>query len=1086
MKRRKKSVLFSATLATAGIVAGSLVAINNSINAASELTMSLSDVTSKLSQELNIPIESVTASLEAQEFLAQVNDESILESQKAEGLIKSYGKVVGNFYIVKFDDARTTGVGYRSLIKNDAVNNIALSYPFKLIGAKRTTPSSSTNTNYGVGMMALDKYADSLSGKNNTIRVAVVDTGINPNHELFTESSSQDRIDTANGANALDTDFNDQGQCVGYTDNYIDDMDHGTMVSGLIAQSTPKNVKIVPVKTLNENGGLNSNSLAPIVCGALYAAENAEVVNMSLGIEQEYLDQSTMDALDDLFGEIEEITGAIMVAAAGNESASTIDYPAAAPSVITATSVESDNSFSSYSNHGVDADFATPGGHMWVACKNSSTCYANESGTSFSSPLLASAIADILMENPSYNKEQVIDVLKMNAEDLGSEGWDQYYGYGSVSFRINKFADISFDKVTPPADWVGANQTAYTAVKASSTKYNITKYALLEGDVATIPTSWTAISNPSKSIDTSYPVTKNGTYTLWYKNAGNEVKRTTFVVNKFDGVQPTINTDLSSSKVSDDSVKLSIAVSDNASGLAKIEWYFKLNSASDYTKEIETYTGETSQSTKTHTLSGLAAGSYTAYAKVFDKAGNYRDSGTVSFTIEQQADTITIGTPVVPTSWIKTDATVTVSVSGSVSNITHHAIMSGSETPESSDWKALSSPSKSFTDSITVPENGTYTIWYKNSTETAHKSFTVNKIDKVVPEATGLAASNLTSSSAKLSVTVSDNASGVSRIDWRYRTSSATENTVETKNYTDNATTATTKTFNLTGLTPDDYIASVVVYDAAGNTVTTDNITFTITDTGEVSDLVGINSVNVGNEWAKKISVEVDIESENSNITHRAIMNNDAEPTDSDWTAIATPSKAVKDTFEISANGTYKVWYKNESGNTASESFTVDKIDATAPTIQEALDAAEPEGKNITLSVTVMDGGSGLQKIEWYYKLEGSEGWAFETDYLNTNAGTSMTQDVAPATHTFNDLAAGNYTAYAKIFDNAGNITTSDEITFIIQADGDQPGDDGDDGDDTTTPDNPKTGDNIAIISSVGGAILAVGAVIIAKLRRIR
>lgn len=54
--------------------------------------------------------------------------------------------------------------------------------------------------------------------------------------------------------------------------------------------------------------------------------------------------------------------------------------------------------------------------------------YINIKGTSFSSPFLAAAIANIKMEYPSASQQEVFEYLKLNAEDLGDAGWDEYYG----------------------------------------------------------------------------------------------------------------------------------------------------------------------------------------------------------------------------------------------------------------------------------------------------------------------------------------------------------------------------------------------------------------------------------------------------------------------------------------------------------------------------------------------------------------------------------------------------------------------------------------------------------------------------------
>ena len=295
MKRRKKSILFSATLATAGLVAGSLIAINNNtISAESIRAMSLDQLTDILSNELKVSTESLSSSLNVKEIIVQTDDENVL---KNDPLIASYGTIRKNFYGVNYNSAHDAAASYYLLSKNDAVKNIALSYK---VTVSSTTPSDPNKQSYGVGMMRLDRYAQDLSSSTNELKIAVIDSGINENHELFSENSSKDRLDLSDAISFVDADEN-----CSYTMNYADEHFHGTAVSGLIAQSTPKNVKIIPIRVFDGSG--ESNSLYSILCGANYAAQVAPVANMSLGADlgsNPDVPHSTIDALNAFFDDL--------------------------------------------------------------------------------------------------------------------------------------------------------------------------------------------------------------------------------------------------------------------------------------------------------------------------------------------------------------------------------------------------------------------------------------------------------------------------------------------------------------------------------------------------------------------------------------------------------------------------------------------------------------------------------------------------------------------------------------------------------------------------------------------------------------
>ena len=108
---------------------------------------------------------------------------------------------------------------------------------------------------------AIDYYK--LKVKSN-INIAVVDSGINYNHELF-----KNRI--------IRTKYNIS--TTGTKDDEIDDLGHGTEVSGVIANSTPSNTKISSYKVINNSGKSNYSKVIS-ACGYIMALSNKpNVVN---------------------------------------------------------------------------------------------------------------------------------------------------------------------------------------------------------------------------------------------------------------------------------------------------------------------------------------------------------------------------------------------------------------------------------------------------------------------------------------------------------------------------------------------------------------------------------------------------------------------------------------------------------------------------------------------------------------------------------------------------------------------------------------------------------------------------------------
>jgi subtilisin family serine protease len=58
--------------------------------------------------------------------------------------------------------------------------------------------------------------------------------------------------------------------------------------------------------------------------------------------------------------------------------------------------------------------------------------YAYLSGTSMATPFVAGVAALTWLTHPGYTNNQIRGILNGTAIDLGTAGWDKYYGYGKV------------------------------------------------------------------------------------------------------------------------------------------------------------------------------------------------------------------------------------------------------------------------------------------------------------------------------------------------------------------------------------------------------------------------------------------------------------------------------------------------------------------------------------------------------------------------------------------------------------------------------------------------------------------------------
>lgn len=257
---------------------------------------------------------------------------------------------------------------------------------------------------------ALDYYK--LKVKSN-INVAVVDSGINYNHELF-----KNRI--------VRTKFN--LSTTGTENDEIDDYGHGTEVSGVIANSTPSNVKISSYKIMNSKGLGNYSNVVSACAYMMELSNQPDVVNFSLGLNSGEVIMETV--IDELVN-----SGITVVAAAGNDNREVFETPGKCESAITVAAFDYYNKPCSFTNYGYVVDISAPGEYVYTADMTSNTAYTFSLGTSLATPFVSAAAAYVLMENRDYTPEQVKQELIATATPFKkSSCYYDRYGAGIVNF----------------------------------------------------------------------------------------------------------------------------------------------------------------------------------------------------------------------------------------------------------------------------------------------------------------------------------------------------------------------------------------------------------------------------------------------------------------------------------------------------------------------------------------------------------------------------------------------------------------------------------------------------------------------------
>ena len=252
---------------------------------------------------------------------------------------------------------------------------------------------------------ALDYYKSKIKPN---INIAILDSGINYNHELFKNRVVRTNADFATG-----------------TDDEMDKYGHGTNVAGAIAKSTPSNVKLSCYKIHNQNGeGTSAMALAAFEY-IKQLSNKPDIINCSF---------VTRSGLGTVVDELVDM-GITVVAGAGNEGKEVYQQPAIFDSAITVAATNRYGSACGFSNYGSCVDIAAPGDYVYTADMSSNTAYEFASGTSLATPLVSAAAAYVLMENRKYTPEQVKQELIATATPFKkSSCYYDRYGAGIVNF----------------------------------------------------------------------------------------------------------------------------------------------------------------------------------------------------------------------------------------------------------------------------------------------------------------------------------------------------------------------------------------------------------------------------------------------------------------------------------------------------------------------------------------------------------------------------------------------------------------------------------------------------------------------------
>jgi subtilisin family serine protease len=246
--------------------------------------------------------------------------------------------------------------------------------------------------------------------------IAILDTGVDYNDPVFGRSGFGTNRKVRAGYNFVDN-----------NSNFLDTNGHGTAVAAVAAglgwtvsghryEGVAPGAQIDALKVDDGSGNISVqeyiNALEWVI--GYKAKYNIVAVNISEGGDSDFTSKVTGSDYGDLLAELKSM-GVTVAVSSGNDGWSDgVEYPAADVSAVAVGSIDLDGAISSFSDTGPDCDILAPGNLVAAPTLlvGGSPFYVYAVGTSFSSPMIAAAAADLKQISPNATPDQILATLK--------------------------------------------------------------------------------------------------------------------------------------------------------------------------------------------------------------------------------------------------------------------------------------------------------------------------------------------------------------------------------------------------------------------------------------------------------------------------------------------------------------------------------------------------------------------------------------------------------------------------------------------------------------------------------------------------
>lgn len=371
------------------------------------------------------------------------------------------------------------------LVARDLAGDPAVDYaePYYVFPLQHTPNDPRLSQQWALAMMKMQEAWDVTTG-DSTIIIGSVDSGVDWTHEDLSQAIYRNPGEWGTSgelsSNGIDDDGNGKiddwhgwdfigagsAQSPQPDNNPMDGaIGHGTGTSacfgaaannGLGIAGTSYRAKILAIKT-----GAEAASLGILAGyeGLLYAIDmNCRVINCSWGGTGAF-SQAYQDIIDYAYSK-----GALVVGSSGNnplDNDRQPHWPSSFNHVLNVGSIEASGAASNWCTFGTSVHVYAPGANVLTARRGGG--YQNQTGTSFSSPLVSGLAALIFAKNPTWTPDQVMKQIRVTADGFTNPPQPKYFG------RVNALKALTLNQTL--TDIPGLHIKSHTITTPSGTRF---------------------------------------------------------------------------------------------------------------------------------------------------------------------------------------------------------------------------------------------------------------------------------------------------------------------------------------------------------------------------------------------------------------------------------------------------------------------------------------------------------------------------------------------------------------------------------------------------------------------------------------